>query len=71
MVQLKALARRWDKSASEIIRLAIERLLSQVPGEIGPNDEQPPAPFKSFELGKILASSGEMRELLSKRHNDR
>ena len=64
LVRLKALSRRWDKSVSEIIRMALERLLAQVPGEILQPDPDHPA-FEAFELGKVRAPAEAMRELLS------
>lgn len=66
LVKLKALSRRWDKSASEIIRLAIERLIDQVPGDIELTGKTPNK-FKTFDLGEIAVPAAEMRELLTKR----
>ena len=66
LLRLKALSRRWDKSASEIIRMAIERLIAQVPGDIEHSSRSHPA-FESFDLGDILVPASTMRELLSQR----
>ncbi len=66
LVKLRFLAQRWDKSVSEIIRMAVDRLLAQVPGDLELRDASEPI-FLSFNLGETKVRSQEMRELLAER----
>jgi len=57
MKQLRGLAQSEDRPISELVRLAVERLLQQKPPL-----QTPPKAFPTFRGGKILIPSEHLKE---------
>lgn len=66
--KLKALSVAWERNTSEIIRIAIDRLLNQTMATSGDTHDRTSV-FRTFSLGKVKASPEKISEIL--RNQDR
>jgi hypothetical protein len=64
--KIKKLSTYWDKNVSEIIRMAIDRMLNQVTIDLDNLDDK--KSFPKLSMGKILTPPDKIRDILSDRN---